>query len=125
MIKTKNIQIKVRSTDEFFDELDEDLKKIDEGTFEGPKEFVSFSSLEQLRKFITPKRLQLLKIIKEKKPNSIYGLAKITNRPLKSINRDLDILKEIGLVELSKTTGKRNKVVPKVNYEHINIGIEI
>lgn len=119
MFKVKNVKIKAQDYEDFKKEC---LAKTKSAKKE---ESASFETLEYMRKLITPARIYLLKIIKQKKPNSIYELAKITNRPLKSINRDIDVLKNIGLIELKKIKECRRRIIPIVQYDKINIAIEI
>ena len=64
---------------------------------------VYFTSIEAFRKALTPKRLELLHIIKAKKPASINELAKMAHRDVKNISDDLKYLEQIGLVEREKS----------------------
>lgn len=55
-------------------------------------------------RILTPKRLELLKILKEKgeEIESITRLAEEVNRSLESVSRDLKILRNYGFIELSR-----------------------
>src|SRR5674476_670440 len=52
----------------------------------------SFTSFEAFRKAMTPQRFALLKVIREKQPESIKELAAITSRDMKNISEDVKIL---------------------------------
>lgn len=97
-------------------------KKLKTGKKIKPVEKLTFVNVDVFRKFMTNKRIELLKIIKNKKPGSIKELGRITKRDYKSINTDLEILKKIDLVSMKKTN---NKVVPKVDYKEIDIKIPL
>lgn len=125
MIKVKEVEIKIQNWKDFKKESLKETEEIDKGIFKGPKVSVTFSNISLFRKFLTPKRLELLRIIKAKKPSSLYKLSKMTNRPLKSINRDINIMEEIGLIDLNKTKNKRPNVVPSVSYDRIDVSISI
>lgn len=125
MIKVKEIEIKIQNWKDFKKESLKEAEEIDKGIFKGPKVSVTFSNISLFRKFLTPKRLELLRIIRAKKPSSLYKLSKITKRPLKSINRDINIMEEIGLIDLNKTKNKRPNVVPSVSYDRIDVSISI
>jgi len=86
---------------------------------------VNFTSYEAMRKILTPRRLELLHVIKEKNPQSVYELAQILGRDLKNINDDLTTLVNLGLVELHKTTKGRKKVIPSVTVDKIQVEIAI
>jgi predicted transcriptional regulator len=85
-----------------------------------------FTSLEAARNFLTPKRLELMHVIKEKNPKSLYELAKLTKRNFPSIVRDVEILERHGLIRLTKQAANpRKKVYPEVPYDKIHLSIEI
>ncbi len=86
---------------------------------------INFTSYEAMRKLLTPRRLELLHVIKEKRPQSAYELAHILRRDLKNVNADLTLLAKIGLVELRKTTKGRKTVVPWVAVDKVQVEITI
>src|SRR5689334_18265514 len=67
-----------------------------------PKKGTYFTSLEAARNFLTPKRLHLLHVIKNKNPKSLYELAKLAERGFSSIVRDVNVLSQHGLIQLTK-----------------------
>jgi predicted transcriptional regulator len=79
-------------------------------------------NLEAFRKALTPKRMELLHIIKTKKPDSIYKLSKIAKRHIKNITDDLKYLEQIELIEKK---AKNNKRVPVINYDRIVFEIAV
>jgi predicted transcriptional regulator len=78
-----------------------------------------------MRKILTPRRLELLHIIKEQRPGSVHELAQLAGRDAKNINDDLAILANVGLLELRKTTKGRKKVVPCVTVDKIQVEITV
>jgi len=122
MKQEKKFVIQIGSVKNSLKEFADTFKKLQKGEEVKPKEKLTFVDINTLRKFATDKRIELLKVIKEKKPRSIKELERLTNRDYKSINTDLTVLKEAHLISLDK---EDNKVVPKVNYEKINIQISL
>ncbi|MDI6655608.1 MAG: HTH domain-containing protein [Candidatus Hydrothermarchaeota archaeon] len=59
-------------------------------------------SEEEITKIFTKKRLELVRVIKEKHPISISALAKLVKRDLTAVERDLKILEGFGVVKLEK-----------------------
>jgi predicted transcriptional regulator len=51
---------------------------------------------------LTPERLRLLKALRRREGVSITGLAKSVKRSLEAVSRDLRILREYGLIELTR-----------------------
>ena len=87
---------------------------------------VFFTSLAAARNFLTPKRMELLHIIRKKNPHSLYELAKWAGRGFSSVSRDVETLRIHGLVKLSKQKrAPRNNVQPEVGYDAINLWIGI
>jgi len=82
----------------------------------------SFTSFEAFRKAMTPQRFALLKVIREKKPESIKELAAITNRDMKNISEDVKMLLDMDLIEMEKH-GK-NKA-PRLHYEGFRIEVAV
>lgn len=90
------------------------------------RKIVGFTSLEAARNFLTRERLTLLRTIRNRHPNSIYELAKMTGRNLKNVQEDVRILEQHGLVQIAKRPRGRRKVkVPRVPFEEIALRIAI
>jgi predicted transcriptional regulator len=83
---------------------------------------IYFTSFESLRKALTPKRLELLHIIKTKKPASINELARVSKRDIKNIAEDVKYLEQIGLIDTKEAD---RKTTPIVNYDKINLEIAV
>jgi len=124
-VKVKNIKIGVRSLDTAFEEWAQTFEKVQRGKKIDKRRGVYFTSLEAMRKVLTEKRLELLHIIKEQQPDSVYELSKIVKRDLKNINSDLELLRDIGLVSMSKARKGRERVIPRVNYDKIQLEIGV
>lgn len=69
---------------------------------------IDFDVLEGL---VTHGRMELVKTIRDKNPQSVGELAKLVKRPQESVSRDLTILHNYGILESVKT-GKIRK--PKI-----------
>jgi predicted transcriptional regulator len=125
-IKAKEIKIEVKPFEEGMEEVLEVAKKLDKGKPIEKEDKIVVDSLDALRKVLTPERIKLLHTIKEENPDSIYELSKLVKRDRKSVITDIEILEELGLVEIKKEViGKRIKSKPSVSYSRMEIGIEI
>lgn len=124
-MKVKNIKLGVRSLDTAFAEWAETFEKVRIGKKFDKSRGVYFTSLEAIRKVLTEKRLQLLHVIKEQEPDSVYNLSKIVKRNIKNVNDDLQLLKDIGLVSITKARKGRERVIPRVNYDKIQLEIGV
>jgi len=89
---------------------------------------VRFASIEAVRNVLTRERLALLRAIKGRRPGSIYELAKVVERNLKSVQTDLKVLEEHGLVRLNvhqQARRKRHVKVPEAPFGEIAVRIAI
>jgi len=126
MIRTKELKLCIENEQEFRKKVKVDLREIDKGKAKILREdSISFQSLDQLRKYLTPKRLQLLRFIRHKKPASIYELAKLVNRTPENVNTDIKFLEQLGFVETTKIKDIRKKLVPEVSYDRMTLEIPI
>ena len=121
----KNITIKVQSLNEVMRELASVVRDAQAGKIGAPHVGLSFESIDAVRNVLTPKRLGLLKAIRESRPKSVYALAKATRRPLKNTQDDVAMLARLDLVELKRGHGKRSPLEPRVRYDSIRLDIPL
>jgi predicted transcriptional regulator len=123
-MKVKNINVKIKPLKQVLKDVAEVMEKIKKGEKVKPYRGVSFGSVESFREFFTPKRLQLLRIVKHVQPDSIYELAKLTKRDFKSVNTDIKILEKYGIIETKKIAANgRYKIKPIFEYDKVNVEI--
>ncbi|HEC96741.1 MAG TPA: hypothetical protein ENI58_01055 [Nitrospirae bacterium] len=124
-MKVKKVEIAIKGLDDALNETAGIYESLSSGKKLRKKEVLYFSGIRDFRKALTEKRLEILKIIREKKPSSIYALAKLTGRNLKNVIQDVEYLHRIGLLELKRTTEGRGENTPVVNYERIRLEIYV
>ena len=124
-MKVKNIKLTIRDRKDVLDKVGEALSRLRKGKKIIRHEEISFQNMETLRKFLTVERMGLLHTIKQNAPQSIYELAKMANRDLKSVNTDINVLASLGLISLEKTKEERKKTKPCVDFDRLNVEITI
>ena len=60
-------------------------------------------SLEAVRAALTEKRLALVRLVRERKPASVAELARLARRDFKSVYRDVEALRDLGLITIGAT----------------------
>jgi len=122
---SKTLEIRIKSREQAHAEFLEVIKSVKAGkklpTVRRAE--VCFTSLEAVRGLLTDKRLQLLHLIRKHSPRSINHLATIAGRDFKNVHTDIMLLKDYGLVQLSKR-GKTTKTAGRsitVPYQAISI----
>jgi predicted transcriptional regulator len=124
-MKVRDIKISIKSKEDLFNEVKGVWKKLEKGESMKRHEGISFENTEAMRKVLSEERLRILKTIKKEHPKSIYELAKLLKRDIKNTFDDVQLLAQIGLIELKKTKEGREKTTPKVNYDRILLEIPI
>lgn len=93
--------------------------------FTGSKDY-DFEGIAFLRKLLSNEKARLMHTIKTKKPGSIYELAKMLERDLKSVNNDVKLLEKFGFIEMiAEKTGKRARLKPILSVDSMHITIKL
>lgn len=124
-MKIKRIDIGIKGLEESLQDFADAWKKVQAGERVKKDEAIYFETVDAMRSVLTNNRLLILRTIRERKPHSVYELAKILGRDLKNVNQDLMLLAEIGLVTLEKTTTDKKRVIPHVDYNMIQVEIPV
>ena len=92
----------------------------------GKKQDYDFSGVFALRQLLSNERARILHVIKTKKPNSIYALAKELGRSFKSVSDDIKLLERFGFIDLiEEKTKNRIRHRPEIVVDEVNINIKI
>jgi len=121
-MKVKKVEIGFKSVESALGDFVATGEAIMRGERVKKQEGVYFTDYEAFRRALTPKRLELLRIIKEQKPISIHHLAKMAHRDIKNVHGDARYLAQIGLVELSETGPGMSC---RVEYDKIKLEIAV
>jgi predicted transcriptional regulator len=101
-MKIKKIHVANKTLDDTFREARRVYNAISKGKETKKATAVYSSTVKDMRRALTEKRLELLNTIKDEKPSSIYGLAKITGRDLKNVLQDVSYLRELGIIDVDQ-----------------------
>jgi predicted transcriptional regulator len=92
--------IGVQSLDGFFRKGKDFARRVDAGVRMNEADFeLSFSTPAQLVSELSPKRMELLQMLKKSGPLSIRALAKMVGRNYSNVHADVQRLIEHGLIE--------------------------
>lgn len=107
-MKVKRVKVAIRSTDKVLKEAAETMESVARGKRVKPRGHrLFFTSPEALRRFLTPKRLEVIRLIRERRPDSINQLAAFAHRDFKRVYEDVISLVQAGLVDLSEDKGRK------------------
>jgi predicted transcriptional regulator len=125
-MKVKRVKIGIRPPGTIFAEAAEVVGQIEAGKkARAQGEWLYFSEVREMGKVLTPKRLELLKTVREHRPESIRAVAELTGRNLKNVAEDLQLLASLGLVEMKESGGPGKKKTPRVGYETLTVEVHL
>ena len=124
-MKVKRVKIGIKSVKEVLEDFVKTGEAIERGERVKKEKGIYFESIEGFRKALTPKRLALLTLIKEKHPMSLQELARLASRDMKSIVTDIEILEGLDLVAINRKKKGRRESIPTVEYDRIDLEIAV
>lgn len=87
---------------------------------------LDFTDITALRQLLSNEKARMLFTLKTKNPSSVYQLAKMLGRDFKSVRKDVELLKNFGLVRLvSEAKGKKQKLKPLINLDKIQLTLHL
>jgi predicted transcriptional regulator len=121
-MKVKKIFVGVKPLDDVLKEAGETFERLTKGKAVKQKRAVYFVNLKEMRRVLTEKRLEILKAIRDRKPSSVYALARMVDRDLKNVLQDISYLQELGIVTVTETGMKK---IPHFDYDRISIEVAV
>ena len=87
---------------------------------------LDFSDISALRQLLSNEKARMLFTLQNKKPSSIYQLARLLGRDFKSVRKDVELLKQFGFIRFqSESKGKRKSIRPILNLNKLEISINL
>ena len=121
-MKAKKIRIILQSVDDIKTEWNAALKGNVKSTSKGDEIIVT--GLATIAKIFSKTRIEILQVIINQKPQSIYALAKIVKRDFKNVHSDVQFLAEVGLIKLKETGNGRSGLRPVARYSGIELELD-
>src|SRR5712692_7410874 len=103
-MRLKRAQIVVQGEEEFYHQVREAFFPVASAPQKGKGlsrviPVLSFPSIAEMARTLTPKRLELLRLIRRHYSQSARQLASLAERDIKNVSTDLRVLENLGLVE--------------------------
>lgn len=94
----QHIHIGIEDADRGFDRFIDAWHKAEKGEGESAEVHLNFEDFAMLAAVLTPKRLTLLKVLRQQGPMSVRALAKEVARDYKNVHTDVRALEEASLI---------------------------
>jgi predicted transcriptional regulator len=104
------------------DRIEETLRTIDDGERPDPYFEVTFHDADQLHRVTRPKNLELLRTIAREEPSGIRETARLVERDVRQVHRNLTELEELGLIDF-ETDGQSKR--PTVWYDALEVDLPL
>ena len=124
-MSARRLNIGIRSGAERSKALREAVRLVALGDRAPQEPGLYFETVEELRRILTEKRLELLLAITRHRPTSVHELAGLLGRDYKNVSTDITLLERLGLVRLESAAGKGRAQTPIVPYDEIHVTIDL
>ncbi|MFB6139202.1 MAG: transcriptional regulator [Halosimplex sp.] len=104
------------------DRIEEALRALDDGERPDPYFEVTFHDADQLHRVTRPKNLELLRTIAREEPSGIRETARLVERDVRQVHRNLTELEELGLIDF-ETEGQSKR--PTVWYDALEVDLPL
>ena len=124
-MKIKKVQIGIKGVKQALNDFVRAGAAIERGEKVKREVGIYFENIAAFRKALTPKRLELLHLIKTRRPKSLQEIARFARRNVKNIATDIDLLTQLGLIETAKSKTGRKEITSQVDYDAIELRIAV
>lgn len=110
-MKAKKFKIKIQSLEGFKGDFSKAWRAAESGAeWEPGYDLVlSFQDASSLARVFSPERIRIIQTVREKRPASIRELARLLKRAQPNVQKDVQDLASLGVLELKKTMSKGQK----------------
>ena len=98
----QHIHMGVEDAGRGFDRFVDAWKRAEAGEIGEPEIHLNFEDLSMLLSVLTPRRLELLKALRQQGPLSVRALSKQLQRDYKNVHADARALEDVGLIERTR-----------------------
>ena len=127
-MRLKRVKIVVQKEEDFFQQVREAFSSVARATQKDEKlpratPVLSFPSIQEMARTLTPKCLELLRLIRRQHPQSVRQLASLAGRDIKNVSTDLRVLENLGLVEVEEHETARQRKRPISTFDRLDMQV--
>ena len=122
MSDTTTLTIRLESDEEFHEEVREKLAAVEDGEDIDEPHVLSLPDEQALSRVLSPTNLELIRAISASSPSSMRETARLVDRDIKEVSRNLNELAELGVVRF-ETDGRSKR--PVVWFDRIEVDIDV
>lgn len=122
MSDTTTLTIRLESDEEFHEEVRDKLAAVEDGEDIEEPHVLSLPDEQALSRVLSPTNLELIRAISASAPSSMRETARLVDRDIKEVSRNLNELAELGVVRF-ETDGRSKR--PVVWFDRIEVDIDV
>ena len=84
-----------------------------------------FASLTEMARALTPRRIEVLRLIRRHQPSSVRALAGIARRDVKNVSADVTALEMLGLVQSDGRRTATHRKAPHTELDRIEVRVDL
>lgn len=120
---TRNtLTVRVEPEEEFHEDVLEDIRALERGDEMEDTHVLSLPDEEALHRLFSPRNLELLRVIGGEGPASMREAARLVDRDIKEVSRNLNDLADMGVIEFVQE-GRSKR--PVVQYDNIEVTVPL
>jgi predicted transcriptional regulator len=112
MTQKQNVLIVTVGDEEIYEEGLEAIRRIENGEPIDEPAVLSFADEEQLAEVFDGHTYSLLRVIREKEPDSIRATARLVERDVKNVHQELTKLEALGVIRFEEEGRSKKPVFP-------------
>ena len=129
-MKVCRVKVRIEPEDTYWQGQIRRLKDLEKTRTAGKRARVEgtelvFTSLTDMAQALTPKRLDLLRLIRHYQPSSVRELAQLARRDPKNVQTDIKALETLGLVASEGEQKERHRKAPRTDFGRIEVHVEL
>ncbi|WP_267643897.1 HVO_A0114 family putative DNA-binding protein [Haloarchaeobius amylolyticus] len=103
--------VTVKSSDEFHDDVTDDIESLEHGDSVDTTPTLSFTSYDDLMETLPPRTLELLEAVRQEAPSSINETARVVDRDVTNVHEELRRLAQLGIIFFEEVGQSKRPVV--------------
>lgn len=116
------LTVRVESDDQFHDQIREDIRRLESGDDPEDIHVLSLQDEKSVARLFSPANMQLLRTIARDQPESMRATARLVERDIKDVSRNLNELETLGVIEFEQQGRAKRPIVP---YDDIDVHLSL
>lgn len=122
MTESNTLYVRVGAAEQTFEETKDAIEALQRGEPVAKPHVLNLEDEADLAWLVSASTLELMRTISRVEPESVRALAELVDREYESVQRDIDELETLCVIECEEVDGKRR---PRVRFDSIEIDIPV